>query len=91
VGLIWLHVMSAAGHLSRAVTLPAFYTAFQATITERNMKGGFKGAGLMPFDPESVVLKLNIQLRTPMPPEEVANPSTPWISKTPKTVIEAGS
>jgi uncharacterized protein YigA (DUF484 family) len=27
----------------------------------------------------------------PTPPEEVAEPLTPWVSKTPKTVLEAGS
>jgi hypothetical protein len=60
-------------------------------MTEKNIKGGFEGAGLLPFDPESVVSRLDVQLRTPTPAEEVANPSTPWVSKTPKTVLEAGS
>ena len=60
-------------------------------MTERNIKAAFRGAGLVPLDPESVVSKLNMQLRTPTPAEEVASPSTPWASKTPKTVLEAQS
>ena len=78
-------------HISKTEFFPAFYAAFQATITKKNIKGGFKGAGLLPFNPETVISKLDVQLRTPTPPKEVAEPSTPWTSKTPKTVLEAGS
>ncbi|KAM5526918.1 transposase [Fusarium oxysporum f. sp. phaseoli] len=65
--------------------------AFQATTTERNIKSAFRGAGLVPLNAENVVSKLDMQQRTPTPVEEVASPSTPWVSKTPKTVLEAGS
>ncbi|KAI8401972.1 hypothetical protein FOFC_17277 [Fusarium oxysporum] len=75
-------------HVSKTEFLPAFYAASQATMTEKNIKGGFKGAGLVPLDPESVISKLDVQLRTPTPAEEVAESSTPWVSKTPKTIIE---
>ena len=67
---------------------PAFYNAFQATMTERNIKSAFRGAGLIPFNPESVVSKLDVQIRTPPPVEEIV-PSTPCGSKTPTTVLEA--
>jgi hypothetical protein len=77
-------------YISKTEFFPAFYAAFQATMTEKNIKGGFKGAGLVPFDPESVVSKLDVQLRTPTPAKEVTNPSTPWVSKTPKSILEAG-
>jgi hypothetical protein len=76
-------------HVSKIEFFPAFYAAFQATITEKNIKAAFKGAGLVPLDPESVVSKIDVRLRTPTPAEEVASPSTPWVSKTPKTVLEA--
>jgi hypothetical protein len=78
-------------HVSKTEFFPAFYAAFQVTMTEQNIKSAFRGAGLIPLDPESVVSKLDVQLRTPTPAEEVAEPSTPWVSKTPKTVLEAGS
>jgi hypothetical protein len=35
-----------------------------------------------------VISKLDVQLRTPTPAEEVTEPSTPWVSKTPNTTIE---
>ncbi|KAM5526428.1 transposase [Fusarium oxysporum f. sp. phaseoli] len=78
-------------HISKTEFFPAFYAAFKATFTESNIRGGFRGAGLAPLDPETVISKLDVQLRTPTPPEEVSQPSTPWVSKTPKTATEAQS
>jgi FtsZ-binding cell division protein ZapB len=60
-------------------------------MTESNIKGGFRGAGLAPFDPEVVISKLDVQLRTPTPVEEVARQAQAWTSRTPVTVLEAGS
>jgi hypothetical protein len=82
-------IRSSITHISKTEFFPAFYAAFQATMTEKNIKGGFKGAGLVPFDPESVVSKLDVQLRTPTPAEKEAGQAQPWTSKTPKTIIEA--
>jgi hypothetical protein len=39
-------------HITKTEFFPAFYTAHQANITESNIRGGFRGAGLAPFDPE---------------------------------------
>jgi hypothetical protein len=60
-------------------------------MTEKNIQAAFRGAGIVPFDPECVLSKLDVQLRTPTPVEEGTGPSTTWVSKTPKTVLEAGS
>src|SRR5699024_800956 len=54
-------------HITKEDFFPAFYTAYQATMTEKNIKGGFRGAGLIPFNPERVISKLDVQLRTPTP------------------------
>ncbi|RYC80031.1 hypothetical protein BFJ63_vAg17088 [Fusarium oxysporum f. sp. narcissi] len=78
-------------HVSKTEFFPAFHAAHEATMTERNIRGAFKGAGLVPLDPENVISKLDVQLRTPTPVEEAAEPSTPWASRTPKTVLEARS
>ncbi|KAM6508252.1 hypothetical protein FALCPG4_18988 [Fusarium falciforme] len=78
-------------HVSKTEFFMAFYAAFQATMTEANIKAGFRGAGLVPLDPESVVSKLDVQVRTPTPFEEEASHPNPWVSKTPKTVLEAES
>jgi hypothetical protein len=84
------HLMRCSiNHISKTEFFPAFYGAHRATITESNIRGGFKGAGPAPFDPENVISKLDIQLRTPAPPIEVTAPSTPWTARTPKAILEA--
>jgi hypothetical protein len=67
--------------------LPCFKAAFNASITTNNILGGFRGAGLAPFDPEVVISKLNVLLRTPSPPP-VSN--SPWQSQTPSNTLEFG-
>jgi hypothetical protein len=78
-------------YISKTEFFLAFHAAFQATMTESNIKGGFRGAGLVPLNPESVISKLDVQLRTSTPVEEEASASTSWVSKTPKTVREVES
>ena len=62
-------------HISKLEFLYAFREAFFASITERNIQGGFAGAGLVPYDPERVLSKLDIKLRTPTP--LTSRPRTP--------------
>jgi hypothetical protein len=47
-------------HVSKTEFFLAFYAAFQATITERNIKSAFRGARLVPLNAENVVLKLDM-------------------------------
>jgi len=54
-------------HVSKLEFLCSFREAFFTFMTERNIQGGFAGAGLMPYDPERVLSKLDIKLRTPTP------------------------
>ena len=56
-------------------------------MTEINIRGGFVGAGLMLYDPERVLSKLDIQLQTPTPPGPPAASS--WFSQTPHNPQEA--
>jgi hypothetical protein len=78
-------------YISRTEFFSALHAAFRATFTESNIQGGFRGAGIAPFNPENVISKLDMQLRTPTPPGEISQPSTPWVSKAPKTAIKAQS
>jgi hypothetical protein len=75
-------------HITKTEFLPCFIAAFKASFSKSNIQGGFQGAGLVPFDPEAVISKLDIRLRTPTPScvEE-----TPWVSKTPSNTREIGS
>jgi hypothetical protein len=51
-------------HISKEAFLPAFKAAFNKTFTQENVRAGFRGAGLVPYDPDAVLSKLDVQLRT---------------------------
>jgi hypothetical protein len=55
-------------HIDKETFLPAFKVAFEKTFIPENVRAGFRGAGLAPYDPEVVLSKLNVQLRTLTPP-----------------------
>jgi hypothetical protein len=47
-------------HITKVEFLCAFRKTFFASITEKNIQSGFAGAGLVPYDPERVLSKLDI-------------------------------
>ncbi|KAH5708175.1 hypothetical protein HBI81_256580 [Parastagonospora nodorum] len=59
---------SRISHVTKLEFLPAFKRAYEAAITSKNIQGGFRGAGLAPFDPERVISALDVKLRTSSPP-----------------------
>jgi DDE superfamily endonuclease len=65
--------------------LLAFKVAFERAFLESNIKASFKGAGLVLFNLEVVISKLNIKLRTPSLPIIEYDP---WESKTPSNMRE---
>ncbi|APA11745.1 hypothetical protein sscle_08g065150 [Sclerotinia sclerotiorum 1980 UF-70] len=73
-------------HISKIEFFAAFKAAYQESITAQNMKSGFRGTGLIPFNPEAVLSKLDIRIHTSTPP-----PFDPdiWISQTPHNPTEA--
>ena len=70
-------------HVSKLKFLYAFREAFFSSITERNIQGGFAGTSLVPYDPERVLSKLDIKLRTPTPPTSQGGTPQPWVFQTP--------
>jgi hypothetical protein len=78
-------------HITKDDFFPAFYIAFNTAMTESNIRGGFRGAGLKPFNPESVISTLDLKLRTPTPSNSRPSTAQPWVSQTPNNLIEASS
>jgi hypothetical protein len=76
-------------HITKEDFIPAFRVAFQASLTESNIQGGFRGAGLVPFDPERVISTLDLKLRTPTPQNSRPSTADPWTSQTPSNPIQA--
>jgi len=58
-------------HINKQTFLPAFKVAFEKAFTRENACAGFRGAGLSPHDPQVVLSKLDVQLRTQTPPQQV--------------------
>jgi hypothetical protein len=50
-------------HISKETFLLAFRAAYKHTFTEENARAGFRGAGLVLFNPDAVLSKLNVRLR----------------------------
>jgi hypothetical protein len=72
-------------HISKETFLPAFKAAYDLTFTEENARAGFRGAGLVPFNPDAVLSKLDVRLRTPTPPRR---DDAAWEAKTPRNAKE---
>jgi len=71
--------------IKKEAFLSAFKAAFEKAITKENICASFRGAGLVPHDPEAMLSKLVVVLRTPTPPKPE---DTPWESKTPGNLRE---
>ena len=76
-------------HIAKPDFFVAFKAAFHRTFTRENVLGGFRGAGIVPYDPQAVLSKLDVRLRTPTPPGSANGMPQPWVSKTPQTATEA--
>jgi hypothetical protein len=75
-------------HITKAEFCIAFKAAHFAAMTEKNIKGGFRGAGLAPFDPDAVISKLDVNLSTPPPASPLPSMADPWVSQTPHNSTE---
>jgi hypothetical protein len=76
-------------HITKEDFFDAFVEAFHASITPNNIQAGFRAAGLVPFDPESVVSRLDPRPVTPSPPNSGPGTPTSWVPKTPSNAHEA--
>jgi hypothetical protein len=76
-------------HIMKVEFFLAFTVLHKDSITAKNAQAGFRGAGLVPFDPQAVLSKLDVRLRTPTAsPPSTANTNL-WVSQTPSNPIEA--
>jgi hypothetical protein len=83
------YMRNGLNHIDKADFLTAYIMARNESMTTNTVRSGFSATGLVPFDPERVLLKLNTQLRTPTPPADL--PSTqrsPWVPETPYDIAQ---
>jgi hypothetical protein len=61
-------------YITKLEFLLAFKIAFTRAFTTVNICSAFRGAGIVPLELDIVLLKLDVQLRTPTPPTLVEAP-----------------
>jgi hypothetical protein len=76
-------------HITKVEFFLAFHAAYNQSITTQNAKAGFRGAGLVPFDPQVVISKLDVKFRTPTPTRPPSIDADAWVSQTPQNPTEA--
>jgi hypothetical protein len=72
-------------HINKETFLSAFKFAYKKMFTQENICAGFRGAGLVPFNPDAVLSKLDVQLRTPTSP---APDTVAWQAQTPRNACK---
>jgi hypothetical protein len=75
-------------HITKDDFFTAFFEAFTASITEKNIQAGFRATGLVLYDPESVIARLDPKPITPSPPISRSGTPNSWVTKTPQTAYE---
>lgn len=78
-------------HIDKSDFLPAYFTARTEALTLRTIRSGFAATGLVPYDPERVLSKLNTQLQTPTPPILSVDEQASWVPETPHNIQELES
>ena len=72
-------------HITKLEFLLAFRAAFYKAFTEDNICAGFRATGLAPFNPDAVLLKLDVVVVS-TPPPTAEQPT--WVSQTPTNARE---
>ena len=72
-------------YISKETFLPAFKAAFEQSITKENIQASFRGAGLVPHDPQAVLSKLNVVVQTLV---QSPRQAAAWEAQTPRNARE---
>jgi hypothetical protein len=62
-------------HIDKKAFLASFIEVFDGSLSEKNIQSSFNATGLVPHNPEAVLLKLEVKPRTPTPS---APGDAPW-------------
>ncbi len=57
-------------HISKVEFFIAFKAAYKQSITVQNSQASFRGASLVPYDPEVVISKLDVNLQAVTSPRQ---------------------
>lgn len=74
-------------HLDKTDFLTNYQKVRPVTHSESNILSGFRATGLIPFNPDRVLSNLTIT-KTPSPSPLPDQPSSPWVSETPRNTAQ---
>jgi hypothetical protein len=77
------YMRNGVNHIDKQDFLEAYYIAHTETMNSANIYSSFAATGVVPYDPERVLSKLNTQLQTPTPPPPSSIEQGPWVPETP--------
>ena len=66
--MVEIKMRNGINHIDKLDFLEAYPSARIEAFKSETIKNSFGAAGLVPFEPDRVISKLNIRLRTPPPP-----------------------
>ncbi|OQD72698.1 hypothetical protein PENANT_c225G09064 [Penicillium antarcticum] len=72
-------------HIDKLDFLEAYPSARIEAFKSETIKNSFAAAGLVPYNPDRVISKLDIRLRTPTPP---SSQGSEWSLKTPSNYVQ---
>jgi hypothetical protein len=75
-------IQNRVNYIDKQDFLEVYYTAYIETINQLNIYSSFAATGVVLYDPERVLTKLNTQLQTPTLPSVTAINQGPWIPET---------
>lgn len=75
-------------HVDKDDFLDLYLQARAKTYTLSTIQSGFKATSLVPFNPDEVLSRLHIQLKTPSPVRPIIEAPSPWIPETPHNIAE---
>ena len=76
-------------HIMKEDFFPAFQVAFQESMTIQNVQGGFRGTGIIPFNPQRVLDTLPPCTKTLTPLNSRPSTVQAWDPRTLKNMTDA--
>jgi hypothetical protein len=75
-----MFIKARINYITKVEFFLAFIVVCKESIIAKNVQARFRGAGLVPFDPQVVISKLDVRLQTPTTcPPSTANTNL-WVS-----------
>jgi hypothetical protein len=81
-------IRAGLNHIDKPDFLQAYYETRKETLITSHIQSGFVATGLVPYDPDRVLTKLHVTLRTPTPPVDNPQILSPWNPETPHNIRE---